>query len=100
MIAGRVAAHYQNTVTVAEIDPVIGHCTASKRLCQSRYSCAVSYPGLVLDVDETQAPEEFLIDETLFIVHGSAADRGNGLGAVDGFTLGIGSLEAFIAALF
>jgi hypothetical protein len=37
------------------VDPVIGHCTASERLCQSRNSGAVSDAGLVFDIHQPRA---------------------------------------------
>ena len=44
------AAHYQDNISIFQVDPVIRHCTASERLSQSRYSRAVSDTRLVLDI--------------------------------------------------
>jgi hypothetical protein len=52
VVGGSVAAHDEDTITVLEVDPVIGHCAAPERLCQSRNSCAVSYTGLVFNPNE------------------------------------------------
>ena len=57
MVLGRVAAHVQDDVGIAEIDPMVGHGAASERLSQSRYRGAVSDTGLVLDVHQPQGPE-------------------------------------------
>jgi len=56
VIGSGVASHDQDHIRIAEVDPVIRHCAASERLCQSRYSWAVSDPGLVFNIDQTQAP--------------------------------------------
>ena len=58
MIGCRITAHNQNDVTVLEINPVVGHCTASERLCQSRNSCAVSNTCLVLNPDQAKGSQE------------------------------------------
>ena len=83
MVLGRVGPHDQDDVSVLDVDPVVRHCTASKRLCQSRYSCAVSDARLVFDVHQAQGPEKFLVQVALFVVHGGAADRGHAHGPVD-----------------
>ena len=54
MVFGDIARHIKDDISISEIDIMIGHCTASERLSQSRYSSAVSDTGLVLNVDETQ----------------------------------------------
>ncbi len=54
MIFGYISPHIKDDIRVSKIDKMIGHCTASERLSQSRYSSAVSDTGLVLNVDETQ----------------------------------------------
>ena len=100
VIGGRVAAHNQNAITVLKIDPVIRHGAASERLCQSRYSSAVSDTGLVLDIDQTQPPQEFLVEKAFFIVQGGASHRGDTLGAVDRLPLVVDQPEAFIPAFF
>jgi len=56
VVGSGVASHDEDHVTVLEIDPVIRHCAASERLSQSRYSRAVSDPGLVFNIDQTQPP--------------------------------------------
>jgi hypothetical protein len=54
VVFSHIATHIQNDIGISKIDIMIGHCTASERLSQSRYSSAVSDTGLVLNVDETQ----------------------------------------------
>ena len=74
----------ENTITVLEIDPVIRHRAASERLCQSRYSGAVSDPGLVIDVHQAVGAGEDGHGPALFAVDVGAAQMGNGLDTVDG----------------
>ena len=52
VILGGVGPHDQDYVCVLEVNPVVRHCTASERLCQSRNSCAVSNAGLMFDIHQ------------------------------------------------
>jgi len=54
MIFCGIAAHDQDTVTVLNINPVIGHCTASERLSQSRNRGRVSDPGLMIELHQAE----------------------------------------------
>ena len=40
------------TSAILEIYPVVRHCTASERLCQSRNCCAVSNAGLMFNIHQ------------------------------------------------
>ena len=71
MVFGSIAAHDQDSITVLEIDPVIGHCAAPERLCQSRNSGAVSYTGLVVDVDQAQGPHHRVAGPAFLVVEGT-----------------------------
>jgi hypothetical protein len=99
MVGGRVAAHDEEDITVFEINPVIRHCATPERLCQSRYSWAVSDPGLVFNVHQTQPPQEFLVREAFFQVHGGAAD-GSDSSVRSTNSPCIGCPEALVAACF
>ena len=79
---------------------MIRHGAASERLCQSRYRSAVSNTGLVLDVDQTQPSQEFLIEITFFIIQGGASHRGDTLGTVDCLTLVVDQPETCVPAFF
>jgi hypothetical protein len=61
MILGHIATHIQNDIGIPEINIMIGHCTASVRLSQSRYSRAVSDTGLMFNVNEPERSEKFLV---------------------------------------
>jgi hypothetical protein len=74
MIFSSIAAHDENTITVFNIDPVIGHCAASERLCQSRNSGAMSDTSLMFDVSDAYRPYQCLVYPAFFIVHGGTAD--------------------------
>jgi hypothetical protein len=54
MILSYITAHVQNNISITKINIMVRHCATTERLCQSRYSCAVSYTGLVLYPDETE----------------------------------------------
>ena len=54
VILGCIAADNEDAITILEIVPVIGHCTSTERLCQSRNSSGVSYARLVFDVHQAQ----------------------------------------------
>ena len=54
MVFSGIASHDENAVAVFNVDPVVGHCTASERLCQSRNRGAVSDACLVFDVHQPQ----------------------------------------------
>jgi len=54
MVFCYIAAHIEYDICIPEIDVMVRHCAASERLSQSRYSGAVSYTGLMFDIDETE----------------------------------------------
>ena len=56
VIFSYIAPHVENDISVPKIDIMIGHCTTSERLSQSRYRGAVSDTGLVLNIDNAQGP--------------------------------------------
>ncbi len=55
MVLRTVAAHDENAIGILDIYPVVCHSTTTERLCQSRYSGAVSDTGLVVYTDHAQA---------------------------------------------
>ncbi len=54
MIFSYIAPHVENDISISKIDIMIGHCTTSERLSQSRYRGAVSDTGLVFNIDDSQ----------------------------------------------
>ena len=54
MVLSHITTHVQNHIGISKIDIMIGHCTASERLSQSRYRGAVSDTGLMFNVDEAE----------------------------------------------
>jgi hypothetical protein len=100
MVFRRVASHGQDAITVSDIDPVVGHCAASERLCQSRNCCAVSDTGLMFDVDKAERPHHGLQQPAFLIVKGCAPDVCDTIGTVDYLALVVCDGETLITALF
>jgi hypothetical protein len=98
MVLRRVGSHNENAVTVSNVDPVVGHCAAPERLCQSRNRSAVSDTGLVFDIDQTQGAHEGLNQPAFLIVQGRASHTGDAQGAVDHLPFVVFELKAGIPA--
>ena len=54
MVLGNIATHIKDDISISEINIMVCHCAATERLCQSRYSGAVSYTGLMFNIDEAE----------------------------------------------
>jgi hypothetical protein len=79
---------------------MIGHGAASKRLCQSRYSRAVSQSCLVFNIDQSQGTEQCLIKPAFLIIHGRTA-HGRHIGnPVDNFSVVILGNKIVIPGFF
>ena len=91
MVFGGIAPHDENGIRVLDVDPVVGHCAASERLCQSRNRGAVSDAGLVVHVKNPQAPQELMGKGAFLIVHLGCAQLKNGVDAVHLPALGVGA---------
>jgi hypothetical protein len=99
MVFGSIAAHNQNTITVLNIIPVVGHRTASERLSQSRNSCAVSDTGLMFEVYDTLGAHECVHCVTFFVVQRGGAEGGNTHVTVDDLALFVLHLEGLVAGI-
>ena len=77
-----IAPHNEDNIGIANIDPVIRHCTAPERLSQSRYSCGVSDSSLVFYIYQAPGPHQFLEHVALFVVQGRAPHMGDAVGPV------------------
>jgi len=53
VVFGSVASLNQDAIAVLNVDPMVGHCAASERLCQSRYSRGVSDARLMVDLNQS-----------------------------------------------
>ena len=73
MVFSGIAALNENDIAVLDVNPMIRHTTATERLCQSRYSGAVSDPGLVIYVGESKPPGELGRNPAFFTKHVGAA---------------------------
>jgi hypothetical protein len=54
MIFCHITTHIQDDVGISKIDIMVGHCTTSERLSQSRHRGAVSDACLMLDIDDAE----------------------------------------------
>ena len=54
VVLGGVAAHHQDDIGIPDVDPVVGHRTASERGGQTGHRGAVSNPGLTVAVRDSQ----------------------------------------------
>jgi len=79
---------------------VICHCATSKRLCQSRNSCAVSDPGLVVEMDKPKPPCRLMNNGTLFVIHDGTAQVEDRFHTVDPFPLGVELFEIAVPGIF
>ena len=78
-----IAAHNQNDIRVFQITVVVRHGTASERLSQSRYRWAVSDPGLVIDINQTQSTAFDAHQPTFFIIYVGTAVVADCFAAID-----------------
>ncbi len=99
MVFGRIAAHDQHHVGVLDVDPAIGHRTASERGPQTGDRGAVSNPGLVFQVADPQAAHGFDDQVVEFVGVGAAAVPGDAFAAIDGAALRIRGDERLVARL-
>src|SRR5690606_26699432 len=73
-----VRPHDQEAVGVGEIHLEGGRAAAAERGPQTGDRGRVSYPGLVLDVDDPRADAELLDEVVLLVVEGRAAEERDG----------------------
>src|SRR4030042_3812350 len=100
MVFSNIATHIQNNISITKINIMVCHCTATERLCQSRYSCAVSYAGLMFDIDEAERPEELLKQPAFFIIQSCAAYRSYSISSINHLSIGVLFHNALITAIF
>ena len=84
VVFGSITAHYQDGIGIFNVDPVVGHRAASKRLSQSRYSCAVSDTGLMVHVYHTKAAHGLMGKGTFLVIGVGSAKQKHGFQPVDG----------------
>ena len=73
VILGHVRSHDHDAVRVHEVLLVVGGAAAPERGPQTGDRRAVSYAGLVFDLDHAQAGEELFDQVVLFVVERRAA---------------------------
>ncbi len=88
MIFRGIASLNEDAIAVLNIDPVVGHCATSERLCQSRYSWGVSDAGLMVDINQAHGPRHGGDGPAFLVVHIGTAHVGDGFQAIHHLTLG------------
>ena len=73
MVLAGVGAADHEYIGVAEVDPVIGHSSASVRAAETGDCGGVSYSSLVFYIHQTQGAGELDRKITLLVVVGSTA---------------------------
>ena len=85
MVLGRVAAHGEHDIRVADVGPAVGHRSASECGGQTGHRGAVSNPGLLLDRDHAEPGAKRLDEQVVdFVGVGAAADDAHRGQRVDG----------------
>ncbi len=97
MMLSGIAPLDQEDIAVLKVNPVIGHCATPERLCQSRYSWAVSDTGLVVDIHQAQRPCHGGHHKALFIVYIGASMEGYSLNAIYRLSLAVGGDEVSVS---
>src|SRR6202011_1742170 len=92
-----VAPVDQDEVGVFYVTPMVGHGPSSERGGQTDHRGAVSDPGLLLQVDETEAAQHFGGEIALFVAKRGAAGERDALATVDGIAFAIRGDERAIA---
>src|SRR6202165_5411768 len=87
----------QDEVGVFYVTPMVGHGPSSERGGQTDHRGAVSDPGLLLQIDETETAQHFSCEISLFITKGGAAGESNSLATVHDIAFGIGRDECAVA---
>src|SRR3972149_2947706 len=100
MVFSSIATHYQYTIADPDICPAVGHCPASKRLCQSRYSRAMSETCFMLNINQTKRAEKLLIEPAFLVVNMGASNAGNTVATINHLSFSIFLSKAFVTALF
>jgi hypothetical protein len=97
---GSVAAHDQDGIGILDVDPVIGHCAASKRLSQSRNSGAVSDSGLMVHMDDAEAARGLMGQGAFLVVGMRCAEKKHGVKSIDGVALLVFEQQTGVSCLF
>ena len=80
---GGVAAHDQHHVGVLDIDPVVGHGTATEARCQGRYCRPVTQARLTVHTDDAQRTAEVEVENAGFVGGCRGGQHAGGQPAVD-----------------
>ncbi len=89
VILRRVRAHDQHDVGVLDILPVVGHGAPPERCGQTGHCGAVSYTGLVVDVDQPHGAHRLGYEVGVLVGHGGASHPADALAPIDCPALGV-----------
>src|SRR2546422_10639470 len=89
MRLSRISAVDQDQVCVLDVAPVVGHRSPSERGGQTDHRGAVSNPGLLLEVYQSQAPHQLGGEVALLRAERGASREGDAFGAVDGVAVAV-----------
>src|SRR2546422_8540439 len=89
MRLSRISAVDQDEVRVLDVPPVVGHRSPSERGGQTDHRGAVSNPGLLLEVYQSQAPHQLGGEVALLGAERGASREGDAFGAVDSVAVAI-----------
>src|SRR5207302_2461444 len=99
MVLGHVRAHDQDAVRVRQVLLEVGGAAPTEARPQTGDCRAVSYAGLVLDLDHAEREEQLLDQVVLLVVEGGSAKGGDPHRAVERASLRVTVLPALRARL-
>ena len=83
MVLSRVGAHHQHDIGVLDVLPMIGHRAPAERGGQTGHRGAVSYAGLMIDVDEAHRSHRLRDQIGVLVGDGRATDPGDAFASID-----------------
>src|SRR5215217_6708517 len=87
MVLSWVTTHDQHHVGVLDVDPAVGHCTASEGGPQTGDRRTVSNPGLRFEIADPQAAHGLYCEKIQLIGVGAPADPTDRLETIDCITI-------------
>src|SRR5437868_6928190 len=93
----RVCAVDRDEVRVHDDAPLLGHRPYAERGGQADHRRAVSNPGLLLEMNQSQTAHQLGGEVTLLRAECSASREGDAFGAIDGVPVAVGGDEGRVA---
>src|SRR5579875_2538903 len=96
----RIRPGYENDVGIADVAPVVGHCSASERGGQTDHRRTVSNPGLLLYMRDAERAENFGCEVAfLAAIRGTAGERET-VRAIDRVAFRVDGHKGAVARIF